>query len=116
MPCRLPAPWLLGRADMAGGGWARRGSWHSPPGPGRCSHPGEAHPDPPVPLGQGLPRVERIFKQGTLVATMAAKPAVAAALSQLLGPRLHQLVGIFSVGCGCGSLHPSLVLWMLVHT
>ncbi|KAF6345426.1 protein kinase C zeta [Rhinolophus ferrumequinum] len=34
------------------------------PGPHICSYPGEAHPDPPIPLRQSLPRLERIFKQG----------------------------------------------------
>lgn len=53
-------------------GWAGRAPWRaagrdatSQAAP-RCSDPGEAHPDPAIPLGEGLPRPERLFKQGTV--------------------------------------------------
>lgn len=75
-PCRPPSS-SRGWAEQTQQGASGR-SQTSHQGPNRCSNPGEAHPDPPIPLGESLPRLERIFKQGTPVAAVRAIPRVAA--------------------------------------
>lgn len=45
----------------------RETPWHGALTAHPCSHPGEAHPDTPLPLRQSLTRLERVFKQGKLM-------------------------------------------------